>query len=83
MMKITISIDCTPVEARLFFGLPDLQPMQDALMAQLQERLSASVQSSDVETLMRLWLPTGVPGFEQLYRVFASQLDLTLGKEKK
>ena len=35
-MKITVDIDCTPEEARHFFGLPDVKPMQDALMQQIQ-----------------------------------------------
>ena len=39
-MKITIDIDCTPQEARAFLGLPHIEPMQDALVAQMQERLS-------------------------------------------
>jgi hypothetical protein len=30
-MKVHIDIDCTPEEARTFFGLPDLQPMQEAV----------------------------------------------------
>ena len=28
-MKINVEIDCTPQEARQFFGLPDVQPMSD------------------------------------------------------
>src|SRR5437868_1199614 len=27
-MKVNVQIDCTPEEARAFFGLPDLGPMQ-------------------------------------------------------
>jgi hypothetical protein len=27
-MKINVEVDCTPLEARQFFGLPDVQPMQ-------------------------------------------------------
>ena len=38
-MKITIDIDCTPQEVRAFFGLPHVEPMQDALVAKMQERL--------------------------------------------
>ncbi len=30
-MKVTIEIDCTPIEARQFMGLPDVQPMQAAV----------------------------------------------------
>lgn len=42
-MKITVDIDCTPAEMRAFFGLPDVEPMQQAIMDQMQERLLASV----------------------------------------
>ncbi|MDU1669419.1 MAG: DUF6489 family protein, partial [Bradyrhizobium sp.] len=31
-MKVNIEIDCTPLEARQLFGLPDLGPMQAAVM---------------------------------------------------
>jgi len=34
-MKVTIDIDCTPAEARAFFGLPDVQPLQTAVMDRL------------------------------------------------
>ena len=34
-MKVTIEIDCTPDEARVFMGLPDVKPMQAAVMASL------------------------------------------------
>ncbi|MFY9972047.1 MAG: DUF6489 family protein, partial [Roseiarcus sp.] len=27
-MKITVDVDCTPLEARQFMGLPDVEPMQ-------------------------------------------------------
>ena len=37
-MKITIDIDCTPQEARSFLGLPDVEPMQQALMKMVQEK---------------------------------------------
>jgi len=41
-MKIKVEIDCTPIEARLFFGLPDVQPMQAAMMSKLEKRISDS-----------------------------------------
>ena len=36
-MKATMNIDCTPEEARVFLGLPDVQPMQEHLMKEMQE----------------------------------------------
>src|SRR6516164_5311770 len=31
-MKFKIDIDCTPEEARAFLGLPDVKPLQEALL---------------------------------------------------
>ncbi|MFX6857783.1 DUF6489 family protein, partial [Acinetobacter baumannii] len=43
MMKITVNIDCTPQEAREFLGLPNIQPMQEKVMKQVEEKLLAGV----------------------------------------
>ena len=40
-MKVNIEIDCTPLEARQFFGLPDVGPMQVAVMDKLQQQVAA------------------------------------------
>lgn len=73
-MKITIDVDCTPDEARRFLGLPDVAPMQEALMAQLQERLEQNVKAMDAESLMKVWLPAGLQGLEQLQKMFWAQM---------
>jgi hypothetical protein len=72
-MKITIDIECTPHEARSFFGLPHIEPMQDALVAQMQERLSRYLDATDAEALLRLWLPEGLKGFGQMQEQFWRQ----------
>ncbi|MFN7635130.1 MAG: DUF6489 family protein [Acetobacteraceae bacterium] len=82
-MKITVDVDCTPEEARAFFGLPDVRPMQEALMKQLQDRMSASLNAMDPETMMRTWMPAGIQGFEQLQKMFWSQMNAAMGKDPK
>ena len=37
-MKITLDIDCTPAEAREFFGLPDLRGVNEILTEELTRR---------------------------------------------
>lgn len=69
-MKISIDIDCTPEEARSFLGLPDVAPMQAALMAQLQERMAANIAAMDPETMLKTWMPLGLQNMEQLQRMF-------------
>ncbi len=73
-MKISIDIDCTPEEARTFLGLPDVQPMQTALVGELEKRLRANMEQMDTETMMRTWLPVGMQGLEQIQKMFWSRL---------
>ena len=55
-MKVNIEIDCTPLEARQFFGLPDVQPMQVAVMDKLQHQMMDNIQKVSPEALMQSWL---------------------------
>jgi hypothetical protein len=73
-MKVTMNVDCTPEEARTFFGLPDVQPMQEHLLKEMQERLSTNLKAMDPDTMIRAWLPATMKGFEQLQDIFTSQL---------
>lgn len=82
-MKITVNVDCTPEEARAFLGLPDLRPLQEAFVAQMQERLSTNLQAMDADALLRCWLPAGVQGFENITKAMMSQLDLALRREPR
>jgi hypothetical protein len=73
-MKVTVNVDCTPEEARAFLGLPDLKPMQEHLMRELQERMSANVRAMEPEAMLRTWLPATLKGFEQMQEIFMSQM---------
>ena len=72
-MKITVDVDCTPEEARAFLGLPDVKPMQEAMMKQIQERMTASLSAMEPEAILKTWLPAGVQGMEQLQKMFWAQ----------
>ncbi|HWB47815.1 MAG TPA: DUF6489 family protein [Stellaceae bacterium] len=73
-MKLKFDIDCTPEELRAFFGLPEVKPMQDRLMAELEERMRAGLKALDPETMLKTWLPAGLKGWEQLQEMFFSQM---------
>ena len=68
-MKITVNVDCTPEEARAFLGLPDIKPMQDQFVQQMQERM-ADLQASAPEELLKAWAPA-MKGFEQWQSLLA------------
>jgi hypothetical protein len=82
-MKVTINIDCTPEEARTFFGLPDVKPMQAAMMQQLEERMVNALSAMEPEALMKTWLPVGLHNMEQFQKMFWSQMSAGLGGEPK
>ena len=81
-MKITIDIDCTPEEARSFLGLPDVAPMQTAVMDEMQKRMISNLQAMDAEALLKTWLPAGIQGFEQMQKAFWSQVTAAAGGGK-
>ena len=73
-MKITMNVDCTPEEARAFLGLPDVKPMQEQLMREVQERMAANIRAMEPEAMLRTWLPATLKGFEKLQDMFISQM---------
>lgn len=72
-MKIKINIDCTPEEARRFFGLPDIGPMQDRVMAEMEKKIMDSMDLSDPDAIVKHWFAGGVKGVDQLQKAFWSQ----------
>lgn len=69
-MKFTVNLDCTPEEARAFLGLPDIRPLQDKLLKDVEERLAGSVQAMSPDQMLRLWMPT-TAGMEQMQAFFS------------
>jgi hypothetical protein len=81
-MKINVDIECTPQEARTFFGLPDVEKMQEAVMKELQAKMLENINNLDPENMMKTWLPAGMQGLEQMQKMFFSQF-ASSDKDKK
>ena len=89
-MKIKIDIDCTPQEARGFLGLPEVAPLQDTMMKELEKRLQDGLKTMDPEVLFKAWLPggmagglsSGLKGWEDFQRQFWSQMSSAAGGGK-
>ncbi|MBU0725683.1 MAG: hypothetical protein KJ904_03925 [Alphaproteobacteria bacterium] len=85
-MKVTVDIDCTPEEARRFFGLPDMKPMQDAVMAEMQERLMLGIKQMDPDVVLKGWFQGGQAGMasmEALQKMFWGQFAEGGGKGER
>jgi hypothetical protein len=73
-MKIKIDIDCRPEEARAFLGLPDVKPMQEELLKEIQQRMTDALKVMNPEAMLKTWLPATIKGFEQLQEILLSQI---------
>ncbi len=71
-MKMTIEIDCTPVEARAFFGLPDVSPLNAHMVDEMKRRLDANIALLEPAELMRNWMSLGGQATEQFQKLMTA-----------
>ncbi len=69
-MNIKLDIDVTPQELRQFFGLPNIEPLQDELIAKIRENMLVGIEGFDPLTLMKPFLPEGLRSMEALQKAF-------------
>ena len=69
-MKVTINIDCTPEEARAFMGLPDVQPLQQTMMGEIEKRMMAEMERFSPEGLMKTWFTAAPQGADMVRDMF-------------
>lgn len=74
-MKIKVDVDCSPEELRTFFGLPDMAPMQKAIMDQMQSRMLSEMDNWSPSGLMRDWFAPAAGMQQAMMRMFATSRD--------
>lgn len=66
-MKLTIDIDCTPQEARTFFGLPDVEALNAMVVEEMTERAKANMDNlADPEKFMAQAMSMGGKSMEAM-----------------
>jgi Family of unknown function (DUF6489) len=68
-MKVHIELDMTPEEARKMMGLPDVTPLQDKMLAEMERRMTAAMEHTDPSEIVKTWFALGGQGFEQFQRM--------------
>lgn len=81
-MKISFDIDCTPEEARTFFGLPDLQPLHDVYLDRMKTAMTEGTNAADWQRMMQNWAPGIAGGFEQWQKLMMAGLGAAAGKSQ-
>jgi hypothetical protein len=82
-MKINVSIDCTPEEARTFFGLPDVKPLQETVLAELQEGMKRGMAAMEPAEVMNTVLRQYMGGIEQVQQFFGTLAGAATSGKKK
>ncbi len=71
-MKVTVEIECTPVEARAFMGLPDVTPLNEHMVAEMQSRLTNNMSMLAPDELLKNWMAFGTNAQEQFRNLMAT-----------
>ena len=63
-MKFSVDVDCTPEEARLFLGLPDLTVVQEAYVEKMRAAVADGVGTGPeaFAEMMKAWGPMSEAG---------------------
>ena len=71
-MKVTINIECEPVEARTFLGLPDVSVLNDHMVNEMKKRMDTNMAALAPEELMKSWMSFGTGATEQFRKLMTA-----------
>jgi hypothetical protein len=74
-MNVSVNVDCTPLEARTFLGLPDVSPIHEKYVQIMLETFDGSNSVEQMENLFRSFSPMGDAGM----RLFQQMMNIGLG----
>ena len=82
-MKLNIDLDCTPEKAREFFGLPEIEPIQQAAKTRVQRQMLDAVVAIAPAAALKTWfqrMPPN-PAVSAAIAVMAGQFGIDSGSE--
>jgi hypothetical protein len=86
-MKVKIEVECTPLEARAFMGLPDVTPLNDHLVEEMKRRVDENMTRLKPEELLKTWMNFGGQAQEQFRKLMTTAatagLSGTAGREDR
>ena len=73
-MKCKLEVECTPQEARQFFGLPDVQPLQATVMKEVERKMLSEMERFSPDSVLKSWLSMFSQSPEQLQDAFSKMM---------
>lgn len=82
-MKLNITVDCTPEEARAFLGLPDLAPVNDALVSAIKQRIEQNIELVSPEFYLKQWYSVGGQATDSFMQMMSAGARAAAGEASK
>ncbi|QGZ97027.1 DUF6489 family protein [Terricaulis silvestris] len=71
-MKFTVNVECSPEEARRFMGLPDVTPINEALVSEMTTRMQKNLSLMSGESMMSSWMSVGTQAQDAFVKLMTS-----------
>lgn len=71
-MKFTVNVECSPEEARRFMGLPDVTPINEALVSEMGKRMEKNLALMSGENMMSSWMSVGTQAQDAFVKLMTS-----------
>jgi hypothetical protein len=71
-MKLNISVDCTPEEARAFLGLPNIDPINEMMVEAVKQRLEQNMEMISPEFYLKQWYSMGGQASDQFMQMMTA-----------
>lgn len=81
-MKISVDIECSPQEARAFFGLPDLDPLHAVYLDRMKAAMTDGFTPADWQKMIQTWAPGMAGGFEQWQKLMMAGMGAATTADK-
>jgi hypothetical protein len=82
-MQVTINLDMTPEEARAFFGMPDVRPLNELVVSEMTRRAKDQMDTlADPERFVAQWMAMSGKSMEAMQGMFASAMGAAPERKK-
>ncbi|MBK6704165.1 MAG: hypothetical protein IPL62_05190 [Caulobacteraceae bacterium] len=78
-MKFTVNVECSPEEARRFMGLPDVTPINEALVQEMTTRMQKNLSLMSGESMMSSWMSVGTQAQDAFVKLMTSGVTAASG----
>jgi len=82
-MKFTVNVECSPEEARRFMGMPDVTPINEALVAEMGKRMEKNLAMMSGEAMMNSWMSVGTQAQDAFVKMMTSAAGAAVAPREK